>query len=217
MFKLAILTPTTGFARTIYTFSLIQMIFHFSRNQIYEGVEDQTLQYMPMEGSGIGAMREALVLEALKHDYTHVLFIDEDMGFKPNALHVLAQRKLPIVGCNYPKRVKDGGFTALSLDQSRRLVTDEQTTGLERAYYTGFGFCLVERQVFEQVEKPWFLIGYNLTTNTYSTEDAAFGKRLIDAGVEWHCDHDASKLIWHNGSYNYNFEDVTNGNATRTI
>ena len=206
-FKLKILTPTTGGCKAAYTFSLANLIMYYMQNKVYSDSESQWLGVKPIAGSGISANREHLVAEALETDVTHILFIDEDMGFHPNTLHVLAEKNLPLVGCNYKMRVKGKGFTALSLDMKNRIITNEESTGVEKCYYAGFGFCLIERQVFEKVKRPWFLIGYNTEQNAYTTEDCGFARQLKDVDITWYVDHDASKLVWHVGDYDYKWNE----------
>jgi len=213
-FNLAILTPTTGLCRAGYTYSLAKLIMYFSQNRVLPECPDQIVDYHTIEGSGISANREALIVDALKTEATHILFIDEDMGFDPRALHVLANKRQKIVGCNYPMRGPGKGFTALTPDKKARIVTGPQSCGLEPAFYTGFGFCLIERSVFEVAKRPWFLMGYDLDHNHYSTEDAALGNQLAQLGVPWFVDHDASKMVVHIGTYNYAFNsEVIHGNT----
>lgn len=202
-FKLFILTPTTGTVTIAYTHSLVHLLTDYMQNRIFEDVPNQMLGYRTIAGSGISANRERLVKEALETDATHVLFIDDDMGFSAEALHLLASRKLPIVGCNYPMRVKGHGFTALSADKEHRIELTEESTGVEECCYTGFGFCLIETDVFRKIPRPWFLIGYNTETETYTTEDAGLARRLEEAGIKWHVDHDASKHVYHVGQWNF--------------
>ena len=163
-----------------------------------------------------------MVVDALKTNATHVCFIDEDMGFAPDTLHVLLRKRQPIVGANYPMRVPPMQFTALSMDQKTRVHTDGHKDGLEPAYYIGFGFAVIERQVFEKIPKPWFLGGYNLTTEKYTTEDHPFCRKSREAGYTVYVDHDASKRVWHVGSHNYRWDAVPtpqenmNGNTSTT-
>lgn len=208
MFKLCILTPTTGFCRTAYAMSLAKLVMYYAQNRIYDGVETQFLNIDSIEGSGISANRERLIEKVRNGDTTHILFIDEDMGFAPDTLHILASRKKEVVGCNYRMRVRGGDFTALAENRESRLQLNEDSTGLEKVYYTGFGFCLIDISVFDRLEKPWFLIGYDLTHGHYSTEDCAFAKRLRKAGIDWYCDNDASKKIIHYGNEAYPCVDV---------
>lgn len=206
--KLFVATPSTGMSRMSYTYSLVRLLMYFSQNRIFEDVETQVFDYHVVTGSGISANRERLILDFLATDFTHVLFIDEDMAFLPQALTTLANRRLPLVGCNYPIRNKGRGFTALG--EEGRIETKEESTGVEKCIYTGFGFCLIEREVFERIERPWFLIGYNQKSGTYSTEDAAFAMRIKEAGMEWYLDHDASKMLSHTGEYSYTYKECNN-------
>jgi hypothetical protein len=206
-FKLCILVPTTGMCRAPFTFSLANLVMYYAQNQIYEGVQDQYLNIEPIEGSGISANRERLVAGALTGDTTHILFIDEDMSFSPETLHILASSHKPIVGCNYKMRVPGKGFTALGVDKKQRIITDEHSTGLEECHYTGFGFCLIERWVFEKVDRPWFLIGYNTEVHTYTTEDAGFARRVEEANIAWYVDHEASKKVLHWGNIPYSWKE----------
>ena len=208
MFDVKVLTPSTGLSRMGYTYSIAKMMMYFSQNRVYPECDTQKIDFDTVEGSGIGANRETLVTKALESDCTHILFIDEDTIFAPNALHVLASKRKPIVGCNYPMRFKGTGFTALTLDKKARIVTGPNSVGLEQAYYTGFGFCLIERGVFEKMARPWFLIGYNTERKIYTTEDVAFGAQLEELGIPWYVDHDASKLLTHMGSYAYHWKET---------
>lgn len=206
-FRLKILTPTTGECKAAYTFSLANLVMYYMQNKIYPDSDSQWLGVKPIMGSGISANRERLAVDALKTDATDFLFIDQDMGFHPNVLHVLAEKRLPLVGCNYKMRVKGKGFTTLSLDKKTRIVTTKDSMGVEPCYYTGFGVCLVKREVFEKAAKPWFLIGYNTEVGSYTTEDCGFARQLEDTDITWYVDHDASKLVWHVGDYDYKWNE----------
>lgn len=208
MFNVLVLTPSTGFCRMGYSHCLFKMLMYFAKNRVYPECADQTIDFDTVEGSGISANREALVQRALATDCTHILFVDEDMLFAPNTLHIMASKRKEIVGCNYPMRNKGSGFTAMMKDRAARIITGPQSTGLEPASYTGFGFCLIERGVFEKMPQPWFLIGYDIERHSYTTEDAAFGAQLEDINIPWYVDHDASKLISHMGHYIFDWKEV---------
>lgn len=202
---IVVCTPSTGQVRTAYAVSLARMTAYFAQVRIFPEIEKQSLDFLLLEGSGISSGREQLVQQALaKKDMTHILFIDEDMGFDVEALHIMARRRQPIVACNYRMRVPPADFTALRIDiEKGRVQTTKETTGLEEAYYTGFGFALIERRVFEAVEKPMFMIEYCKETGVYTTEDHPFFRKAREAGFPCYVDHDASKLIWHVGYNNY--------------
>jgi len=212
MVKLAICTPSTGMCRTAYAYSLARMVMYIAMNRLLPEVPEQEVRLFILEGSGISANREAMVEDALKADATHILFLDEDMGFDPDVAHTLFARRQPIVGCNYPMRVPPPQFTALAMDTTHRVYTGPDSMGLEPALYIGFGCASIERQVFEKSERPRFLIGYNTETHRYSTEDHPFCRKARDAGFVVYVDHDASKKIFHVGNKNYRWDEVTHGN-----
>lgn len=214
----ALCTPSTGLCRTAYAYSLARLVMYVAMHRMLPEVPDQELSLLMLEGSGISANREQMVEDALsKPTVTHVLFIDEDMGFAPDTLHVLARRRQAIVGCNYPMRVPPPQFTALAMNQRERVITTATSTGLEPAYYIGFGFTLIERRVFEALTRPRFLIGYNTTAQRYTTEDHPFCRKAREAGFTVYVDHDASRQVFHVGNHNYSWREVTDGNLGGTL
>lgn len=210
-FNVVVATPSTGQCKTAYAFSLARLVSYFAQNRVLPEVEEQAMDFLLLEGSGISANREDMVRDALaKPDMTHMLWLDDDMGFDMNILHMLASRRHPIVGCNYRMRVPPADFTALNMERNGRIQTAEKSTGLEEAYYIGFGACLVERQVLEAVDEPRFPILYNRETRRYTTEDNPFFVAARAKGFKCFVDHDASKRIWHVGNMNYAWnEDYT--------
>lgn len=202
---IVVCTPSTGQVRTAYAVSLARMTAYFAQVRIFPEIEKQSLDFLLLEGSGISSGRETLVRQALaKEAMTHVLFIDEDMGFDVSALHIMARRRQPIVACNYRMRVPPADFTALKIDiEKGRVQTTQETTGLEEAYYAGFGFALIERRVLETIERPQFMLEYCKQNHVYTTEDHPFYRKAREAGFPCYIDHDASKLIWHVGNMNY--------------
>jgi hypothetical protein len=191
-----------------YTYSLAKLIMYFTKNRLLPECNTQQIDFHSIEGSGISANRERLVVNALNTKCTHILFIDEDMGFAPNTLHVLASRRQKIVGCNYPMRGPTQSFTALNMDKKTRIFTGKDSTGIEPCFYTGFGFCLIERIVFETMKQPWFPFGYNAEGKYYTTEDAVFATYLHQTDIPWYVDHDASKLISHVGNHKFLWNEV---------
>lgn len=88
------------------------------------------------------------------------------------------------------------------------MKTTKESSGLEEVIYMGFGFCLMERRVLEEMEEPRFLHtwipGKDGKPGTYSTEDTVF---FAKSQYPCYVDHDASKLVWHAGNINYTWAD----------
>lgn len=209
MFDVAIATSGLQTPDFEYTVSMIQMVLYYANVSIWQG-EPQGIRYLtPQISCVLSANRENHAEEFLKTPCTHLCFIDADMGFEPEVLHILASRKVPYVGVNYSMKKKaNPEFTAMRLDGKCRLWTGEDSTGLEDANFTGFGLALIERRVIEAIPRPRFLIGYNTAVNVYTTEDAPFCHKVRDAGFPVYVDHDASKLVWHMGRKAYRWQDV---------
>lgn len=207
VFKPHICIPSSGQCRTQFAVSLSGLVGYFSGNLIDPGTKEQGLCIVNVESSCISDNRERLVMNAIAQGATHVCFIDDDMAFEADTLHVIARRGLPIVGTNYPFRIAQGGFTALNLNQQDRIVTDESSKGLQEVNYTGFGFCLIDIEVFKAVPQPWFQTYWHPEMMRYSTEDQPFAEKCRQAGFRWYCDHDASKKLKHVGIYEFTYRD----------
>jgi len=213
-FNVVIATPSTGMCRTTFAFSLARLTAYACTTKVWPEVKNWTIDYQMVQGSGIGGNRESLTDEALsKSGMTHLLWIDEDMGFSFDCLHLLARWRQPIVACNYRTRVPPAVFSAMRADKSGRLETNEQSTGLEPAWFTGFGFCLIERRVLEAIPSPRYQNIWNPEQKGYSTEDAPFFIRAAELGFPCYVDQDASKKVWHCGEMNYRWNEDYTGHA----
>lgn len=217
-FKCIVAMPSTGFIRSATAFSMTRLTAYFAQVRVFPEIPEQMLDFRLLEGSGISAGRESLIFDALKTaDASHVLFIDEDMGFNVDVLHIMARRRQPIVCCNYRMRVPPAEFTAMRIDKQGRIETKAESSGLEEAYYTGFGFALIAREVFESVAPPRFMIEWVNEAQTYTTEDHPFFRKARDeGGFACYVDHDASKRVYHVGSVNYRWDMDYRGLAPRS-
>ena len=207
-FNVVVATPSTGQCKSVYAFSLARLVAYFSQYRVLPEVPEQSMEFLMLEGSGISSNRERLTNMALERaTMTHMLWIDEDMGFNLDVMHIMARRRQPIVGCNYRMRCPPAEFVAVSKDKKSRIATTKESSGLEEATYTGFGFCLVERKVIEALPKPRYLVQYSATSDAYTTEDNPFFLAAAQAGFPCFVDHDASKRIWHQGNLNYMWDE----------
>jgi hypothetical protein len=210
MINVAICTPSIGQMKTRYTTSLMRMLLHYQKTPVLGREEDEArfLSYHVIEGSMVGSAREEMVDDVLKMEQTtHLLFIDEDMGFRQDCLNKLLARQQPFVSANYRMKIPPCYFTARKADDSDWLPTNADSFSLEEALFTGFGFSLIERQVLEAIKKPRFSNVYYDKYGTYSTEDKTFCALAKEAGFPVHVDHDVSKLVYHVGSYSYSWDD----------
>jgi len=209
-FSVAILTPTTGLCRMEYAQSLARLVMYFSQVRIFKNVKLQTLCVDAVSGSGIAENYERMVTKHLADTttrWTHFLSIEDDMGFAPDCLHTLAQRRLPIVGANYStNKGSPLRFTAAGL--KNRVLTTAESKGVEEISLLPQGFTLVAREVYETLPKPWFLMGYSPVSGNYVYQDYYFSEQAKKAGFKLYVDHDVSKKICHVGPKQYTWEDA---------
>jgi hypothetical protein len=183
---------------------------YFAQVRVFDDVEVQQLMPDAITGSGIASNYEQMVCKYLNDErvhWTHFLSIEDDMSFHPDCLHILARRELPIVGANYPTN-KGSPLRFTSRGQAEQIVTDKDSEGVEPCWYLPQGFTLVAREVYEKLERPWYLTGYNPETNQGVTQDYYFCEQARKAGFSIHVDHDVSKRVGHIGPRVHTWQDV---------
>src|SRR5690348_1014818 len=126
----------------------------------YTAIYDIDYSVLQCRGSILPQMRAQLVTQALEHGSTHVLFLDSDMRFPKDTVLRLLAHDAAIVGTNYPRRSHPAVPTAETAVREF-LYTEPDSTGTADVLRMGFGCCLIRRDVFEAIPKPWFAIGYS--------------------------------------------------------
>lgn len=203
--RLAICVPTDGHPTPGFVFSAIQLALALRGDSV---LTDWDVALIMGDGSVTHDNREQLSKKALGMEATHILFLDDDMVFIPEAIFCLIRRKAPFVACNYPRRKPPHHFTASREDLDGLMVTDDQSAGLENAYGVGFGIALIERKVFEAIPAPWFMPIWDPDKKIPFSEDIMFCRRATKAGFPPQVDHDASKLIGHCSDRVLSFDDA---------
>lgn len=150
------------------------------------------------------AGRNAIINEALKHECTHILFLDDDMAMKQDALdQLLSHDKDVVTGLylsrSYPHQplimdvADDSGaclFAYLTGDEER----------LKEIVNCGLGFVLIKTHVFEKLEKPYVRLG-EIDAEQWC-DDVGFFNRIRKAGFKIYCDtecrvgHIGTMIIW---------------------
>lgn len=202
--KLAICTPTAGAVRIEYADSIISTM-RALQNDTYCKVT--AMKYFFIVSSVIPYNRMFLVEQAMKWGATHVLFVDDDMAFPPEAVkQLLRSHKLPIVAANCVKRVYPLEFMALDFS-GNEVKSQGITTGVEEVMLAGNSLVLIRTEVFRAMEKPWFTFTYLPEDNHFETEDYYFQKKARELGFKTYVDHDASKAVIHIGQHNFDAHD----------
>lgn len=208
--KVAICTPTAGIIHAAYCMSFTRMILYFLQTPVLgEEYSDKRVISQMQVGANIGENRDKMVDRAIEQECTHLLFIDDDMGFMPDCLNIAISRQMPIVLANYRRKSCPGYFTATTAAgdiSGAQMITTEDSTSLEQAYFGGFGFCLMEVETLKKIQKPRFLMQYFPEIDTYTTEDWPFFEKVRALGIPIFVDHEVSKRVWHCGTFNYCFD-----------
>lgn len=144
--------------------------------------------------------RNIMIRLALQNNATHILFLDDDMSFKPDLLKRLLSHNLDIVSGlyvmrNYPhlpvmfdEKMNDGKCKFKFLRPDVRGVVEVVNIGL--------GACLIKTDVFRQMcgdndpEKfCWITLGE--AEADHWSDDISFFNRVSKMGIKMHVDTDA--------------------------
>lgn len=150
--------------------------------------------------------RNIIIHQALKHDATHVLFIDDDMAFPKDSLNRLLEHDVDCVSGLYLRREYPHQPLIFDYadDEGRCLYTylEGNEEGLKPIVAAGLGFCLIKTAVFKKMEQPWIRLG-ELDPQEWC-DDIGFFNRFREAGFQAYCDmncrigHIATMIVWPN-------------------
>lgn len=111
------------------------------------------------------------VMTALLQDPSHILFIDSDQTFPPDALYRLLSHNKKVVGAASVRRDGSGVYTAK--DAKGNQVDFKQRKGLHKVHTNGLCFCLVKAEVFQGMNpEDWFPVSYK--DDKWIGEDESF-------------------------------------------
>lgn len=161
--KLGIGCVTAGEMQAQTAFSLITAILHI--NPLPK------IQMLLILGCYIHVNRNKMIEQAKREGCSHLLFVDTDVLFGPDAINKLIQSDKEIIGGRYNKRT----FPIVS--------TVPDINELSTVPFVPTGFLLINMVVFDKVKGPWF--GFDEETDS---DDHFFCKKAIDAGYEVWCD-----------------------------
>jgi len=137
----------------------------------------------------IAEARESLVKDALESDCTHILFWDSDLRVEPDALLKLLSHDYPACSAYYWSKK---GCAACWIEEDGKFTPVNPGADLPPSFFAdfvGFGFCLLDLELFKMLERPWFVYQRELheeippvfTRSEILSEDAYFClKRLRD-------------------------------------
>ncbi|MBI1275378.1 hypothetical protein GC177_05335 [bacterium] len=198
--KLGICIPTRGQWEADFGQSLAMAVLAFATT-LPEGLQ-ASIKLFNHHGSILPTQRTEMVREALASECTHVLFLDDDMGFPMETIIRLLAHDLPVVAANCATKCLPPLPTARYADGSS-CYTRQGSQGLEPVAVVGTGILLAKADVFRAIAEPWFTIGWNAETGRYTGEDWFFCQRLAEHGIPIYVDHDVSREVRHCGRLDY--------------
>ena len=202
--RIGVCVPTRDLTSADFTWSLAKMIGHFATHFVGEGQAEIVSLFDC--GTLLPEMRNTLARHAIDMGCTHILWLDSDMTFPEDMIERLYGHGKPIIAASYSQR-KDPAKPVAARD-GKWLYTEEESTGIERVDYAGMGAMLVETAVYEHLDKPWHMLGWNEKRQTAIGEDVYFCRKAAAIGAETWIDHDLSKEIGHVGYRTFTYKDA---------
>jgi hypothetical protein len=148
--------------------------------------------------------RNIMIKIALEQNASHILFIDDDMAFRPDNLKKLLGHDKDIVGGLYLHRnfphLPIMFDEAYSDGRCKNTFLRTGTEGLIKVKNMGLGCALIKTEVFKTMPEPWITLG-ELEKDHWS-DDISFFNRARGHGYEIFvdtdvvCGHIMSAIIW---------------------
>ena len=189
--KLAIGMVSAGSVKTKTVFALCRMI----KSLKYD------FNFIIKEGAILHWNREHIVKAAIENNCTHLLFVDTDMYFEPDAIHRLLAREKDIVGVHsHAKTISSTTTVHMDAIKKSRIKIDHPD-GFLTCDAVGTGFMLINLDVFKHISEPWFFWESNDKGELVTGEDYWFCEKARKAGFDvW---VDLTIPIKHIGDYFY--------------
>lgn len=157
--------------------------------------------YIMRGASVIPKARQSAVEIAVKGDFTHILFLDDDMSFPPDLLSSLLSRKVDVVGINYVG--KNGKNLPLTHGIGGESISSVDRLGIQEVGWIGFGAVLIRLESVKEISAPLFEMRWTEQRKDFIGEDFYFCGKVRAHGVKVHVDHDVSQKIGHVGDYTF--------------
>ena len=209
--KVAICIPRYGDTKGAFTISLARMIAHSLAPKHDAGLE---IEIFSVSSSDLPHSRTELLKSAIQWQARYLLWLDSDHVFPRDTLLRLLAHKLPVVGCNQPRRSDPTGPVAVKLDAAGGMEhvwttrAKAEAREVEEVFHVGLALCLMDLNILHQVKAhvekgvgwdQWAPFDRKLLpgTNARMGEDVSFFRELTDAGVKVYIDHSLSWEVGH--------------------
>lgn len=217
--RVAICIPVYGDPKCKFMHSLMNMlIFSLSHATLTVNGKKKLLELntFTVNCSMLTESRHTLVAAALDWEADYMLCLDADHVFPPTTLMRLLAHNLPVVGCNYARRVTPTAPTAAmdgtdGDDVEHLLYTTQEKADrglVEQCAHLGFGVLLIDMKVFDHLQAhadaeghgnilPLFMFEPTPGKIGMVGEDVFFFRKLAAAGIRPFVDHGLSWEVGH--------------------
>lgn len=195
--KLLVGLPSNRDVKGDFAVSLFRLGIHLERKGIPNG-------HAHVSGDIVSA-RQIIVdaAQVEENGFTHLLFIDDDMRFNPEAFDYLASRDVDFVGANCLIRKAVVNHIPTATAKSGRVFSAGKT-GIEEIEHMGLAFNLIKVEALRKMQHPHFNFAWasveGSSEQVLLREDHYFCHMLRQSGMKVHVDHDAARHVWHMGS-----------------
>jgi hypothetical protein len=141
---------------------------------------------MIFEDSLVDRGRDRAAAAFLASDFTHLLFIDADTEFEPEAILALLAADKPLIAGAYRKKNERNEFAIAFLEDCHETLHQCPEAGAIKIARAGTGFMMIKREVFEKIAAAHPEIAY--TDNSHrdgSRAMHAFFEHLVRDGLRW--------------------------------
>jgi hypothetical protein len=213
--RIAICIPRHGDTKGDFTISLARMIAHsYAATAHLPSSERVQIEIFSVASTDLVANRTELLKRAIGWQARYLLWLDDDHVFPPDTLLRLLRHRLPVVGCNQPRRSNPTGPVAVKRNAAGEMehvwTTRElaEAGTVEEVIHVGLALCLMDMNILHQVKAHvekgvgWAQWGpFERRQIAGSTalmgEDVSFMHELTDAGIKVHVDHGLSWQVGH--------------------
>lgn len=203
--------PSGNTVNARFMVSLVSLMVRFNMVQV-PGYASQEMRLMNVRGSILSKSRLEMVKAALKENADYLMMIDSDHTFPADLLHRLISARKPVIAINCAVKQLPSQPTARAFEpgdlNGSPIYTDPDSTGVEQVWRIGTGVMLISRHVLEQLPASAWDMVYREEVDAVQGEDWSFCAACEKLSIPLFIDHDASKLVGHEGSFIFTHDHV---------
>jgi len=155
------------------------------------GIAQQGFPFIRLNYGRTDLARNRFAIQILQTDFTHLIMLDLDHAHPYDIVQRLMvnfvrKPDLKVVGgLNYRRGEPYDPCAFLRGDDGKYYPMSDWEEGLIRVDALGTGCVAIAREVFEQIEPPWFFNDYSkVMDDVWPGEDIGFAMKCQQAGIE---------------------------------